>query len=122
MHQVEAAVCGRLAVEMQGVESLRAGGGDPAAREQARVQLVPEPREVEIPDAERAVDPDALAERAAHDAVEERQLLGEHDVLSLDDRLPGEILPQKVVEGREPEDAAVDEQHAGHGRDQCLKF
>ena len=56
------------------------GGGDPPAREQARVQLVPEAREVEVPDAERAVDPHALAERAAHDAIEERQILGEDDV------------------------------------------
>ena len=87
---------------------------DPAAGEQARVQLVPEARQVEVPEAERAVDPHALAERAADGAIEQRQILGEDDVPPLDGGLVWEIFPEEVVEGGEPQDAAVDEQHADH--------
>ncbi len=115
-HQVEAGVRGRLPVEVDDVEWLGPGGVDPPAGEQARVQLVPEARQVEVPDAERAVDPHALAERAAHGAIEQRQILGEDDVPPFDGGLVWEIFPEEVVEGGEPQDAAVDEQHADHYR------
>ena len=113
-HQIEAAVRGRLAMKVDDVEALRAARRDAAAREQPGVQLVAEAREVEVASPNAPSFHNRWQSDAADGAIEQRQILRQHDMRAVNLRLAAADVGEKTMERRETEDAAVDEQHARH--------
>ena len=109
-HQIEAGVGGRLAVEVQHVEMIEPARQQTMPGLEPGIQLAAEPRQIEVARSPQ-IRPELRAQQAAHDALADREVVGEQEVLGVDVAPVGKRPAGPVRVRRQAQNAAVHERH-----------